>query len=184
MPARERARRLAVVSDASPILFSYTCLEIVLMGRTPYKGRLELDRPEDEALARESLERAGAAGLAEKRIDAISSGERQKVLLAAALCQEPKVLLMDEPTVHLDVRAEREVFAVVDALRRERGIAVIAVLHDLHRAARSCDRVLFLRGGRAVAAGRPDDVMTPPTLERVYGVRLGRFEREGKIYFD
>src|SRR5439155_951989 len=122
----------------------------------------------DLAVARAAVARLDVAGLEDRPLDRLSGGERQRVLLARALAQEPEVLLLDEPTTHLDLRHQAGIYDVVAELRRTRGIAVVSVLHDLNLAALYCDRLVLLAGGRVACEGSPAEVLTPAVLGAVY----------------
>ena len=165
---RERARRLAVVPQDPVLEFPFTALEVVLMGRAPYLGTLGFPRARDLAIARDAMSRLDVAGLEDRPLDRVSGGERQRVLLARALAQEARVLLLDEPTTHLDLRHQAGMHDVVRALARERGVAVVSVLHDLNLAALYCDRLVLLAGGRVVRAGTPADVLSADVLRSAF----------------
>ena len=165
---RERARTVALVPQDPHVEFPFTVLEIVLMGRAPHLSGLGFAGVADVARARAALARLGLDGLEGRRLDALSGGERQRVFLARALAQEPAVLLLDEPTTHLDLRHQGEILDVVREGVRERGVAALAVLHDLNLAAVSCDRLILLAAGRVVATGAPRDVLTRAAIEHAY----------------
>jgi iron complex transport system ATP-binding protein len=169
---RELARRLAVVPQDATLEFPFTALEVVLMGRAPHLPALGFPRAHDLAVARAAMARLEVAGLEDRPLDRLSGGERQRVLLARALAQEPEVLLLDEPTTHLDLRHQAGIYDVVAELRRTRGIAVISVLHDLNLAALYCDRLVLLAGGRVVREGSPADVLTPDVLGAAYATEV------------
>jgi len=166
---RELARRLAVVPQDPMVEFPFTALEVVLMGRAPHLPALAFPGARDLAVARAAMARLDVAGLEDRPLDRIPGGERQRVLLARALAQEPEVLLLDEPTTHLDLRHQAGIHEAVRDLRRERGVAVVSVLHDLNLAALYCDRLALLAGGRIVREGRPADVLTADVLRAAYG---------------
>ncbi|QFY11183.1 ATP-binding cassette domain-containing protein [Nonomuraea phyllanthi] len=166
LPARQAARRTAVVAQETPADLDFTVAEIVRMGRTPYK----VDTRVDEELCARALERAGLAGAAGRIFATLSGGEKQRVLLARALAQQARLLLLDEPTSHLDVRHRLELLHLV----RELGIATLAVLHDLNQAAAFCDRLYVMDAGRIVAGGPPEQVLTPGLIRQVYGARAVR----------
>jgi len=168
----EVARRLAVVPQEAAGEFPFTALEVVLMGRAPHLPPLGFPRARDLAVARAAMARLDVGGLEDRPLDRLSGGERQRVLLARALAQEPAVLLLDEPTTHLDLRHQAELHDVVHDLRRERGLAALAVLHDLNLAGMYCDRLLLLAGGRVVASGTPSEVLTADRLRAAYGAEL------------
>jgi len=168
---RQAAQLVAAVGASEVAIFPFSVEEAVLMGRSPHLRFLASETSLDIAKAREAMERTGVAHLAERRITALSSGERQRVLIARALAQEPRVLLLDEPTAHLDVNFQVEIMELVQALAHESGITTIAVLHDLNLAGRYCDRITMLSSGQAAACGAPGEVLTEEHLLDVYGVR-------------
>ncbi len=169
MRRRDLARQLAVVPQEIAAAFPFTAGELVLMGRAPHLGPLGFDTPADVARAREAMARVGIEHLASRSVLELSGGERQLVLVARALAQEPRVLLLDEPTAHLDLRHRLEVLARVREFATE-GRGALVVSHDLGLAARSCDRVALLRDGSVRAVGSPTEVLTSETLRRVFGV--------------
>jgi iron complex transport system ATP-binding protein len=148
--------------------FPFTALEAVLMGRTPYLGAFGFPGPHDLAVARAALATLEIAALEARPIDALSGGERQRVFLARALAQEPRVLLLDEPTTHLDLRHQSLLHAVLRERCRTSGMAALTVLHDLNLAAAFCDRLVLLAAGRVVCDGPPATVLVPETLEAVF----------------
>ena len=167
-PRRERACRLALVPQDPRLDFAFTVLEVALMGRAPHLASLGFAGARDLAIAREALARLEVGHLEHRSVDALSGGERQRVFLARALAQEPAVLLLDEPTTHLDLRHQTGLHDLVRARCAERGLAVVSVLHDLNLAAAFCDRVLVLERGRAAAVGTPAEVFRPDLLARVF----------------
>ena len=182
-PAR-LARRRAVVGAEELPAFAWTALEVVLMGRAPHLlgaggarrgrgGRFALEGAEDLDLARAALERVDCGHLAGRPVAALSSGERQRVWLARALCQDTSALLLDEPTSHLDPAHALRVGALLGELAGE-GRAVVAVLHDPNLAGAAADQVVFLAGGGVAAAGSPAAVLVPDVLRSVYGVEARR----------
>jgi iron complex transport system ATP-binding protein len=176
---RERAKTIAVVPQDPHVEFPFTVLEIVLMGRAPHLAGLGFAEATDLAIARGALARLDLGGLEDRRLDALSGGERQRVFLARALAQEPRVLLLDEPTTHLDLRHQAAILEVVREGVRTRGVAALAVLHDLNLAAVACDRLVLLAGGRVAAAGTAAEVLRADAIERAFGttVHVGRHAR-------
>jgi iron complex transport system ATP-binding protein len=166
---RELARRVAVVPQDAPFAFPFRAGEAVLMGRTPHLPRLGFEGPRDLAIARDALARVGIEELADRSILELSGGERQLVLLARALAQEPAVLLLDEPTAHLDLRHRLRVLELVRELAAG-GRSALVVSHDLSLAARGCDRIALLAQGRVIAAGTPAEVLRPDALRRAFGI--------------
>jgi len=165
---REVARRLAVVPQDAHVQFPFTALEIVLMGRAAHLPRLGFPRPRDLAIARASMQRLEVGHVEDRSLDHVSGGERQRVLLARALAQEPDVLLLDEPTTHLDLRHQAGIHDVLRELVRTRGTAIVSVLHDLNLAAMYCDRLVLLAEGRVARVGSPAEVLTAEALSGAY----------------
>jgi len=170
MTAREAARLVAVVPQDLAPAFSFTALEVVLMGRSPYLSRWGGGGPEDWSRARAAMAATRVQHLADRPVDELSGGERRRVILAQALAQDAPVLLLDEPTTHLDLRHVLDLLGIVRGLAVGEGAAVLAILHDLNLAAATCDRVVVLHLGRVVAEGAPEVVVTPSLLREVYGV--------------
>ncbi len=172
VPAREAARLAAVVPQDLTPAFSFTSLEMVLMGRTPYLSPWGGGGPEDWARARDAMVATSVQHLADRWIEELSGGERRRVVLAQALAQGAPVLLLDEPTTHLDIRHVLDLLRIVRSLAERRGTAVLAILHDLNLAAATCDRLVVLHRGEVVAEGVPDRVVTRGLLRDVYEVEL------------
>ena len=179
---REVARRVAVVAQDAPLLLPFTVLETVLMGRAPHLPPLAFPRGEDLTIARAALARVDLHDLEARPLVALSGGERQRVLLARALAQEPEVLLLDEPTTHLDLRHQVGILDVVRELGRKRGVGALVVLHDLNLAALYCRHLLLLVGGRVAYAGPPAEVLTEERLAEAFGahVHVGRHAITGE----
>ena len=165
---RDLASKLAVVPQETSFGFPFTVLETVLMGRHPHLAGLAFETQRDVDLARVALERCGAAHLEHRTIQELSSGERQRVVFARSLAQEPRALLLDEPTSFLDIRHQTELYDMVRDLATEDGTAVLTVLHDLNLAAEYCDRIYLLRQGRVAAAGPTGEVFTYANLTSVF----------------
>ncbi|MGK5641375.1 ABC transporter ATP-binding protein [Streptomyces sp. URMC 126] len=170
LTAREGARRLAALPQESGGEFDFTVAEVVAMGRMPHQRAAGRTSREDTDVCAAALERVGAGHLAERGFLTLSGGEKQRVLIARALAQQPRVLVLDEPTNHLDISQQLEVLALV----RESGLTVLAALHDLNLAATHCDVLYVVHGGRLVASGPPDEVLTAGLLADVFGVRAHR----------
>lgn len=167
---RERARRVAVVAQSGVIPGSFTAAEIVMLGRTPHIGAFGRETAHDRDVVDRALALAGAGEWRDRRLAQLSGGERQRVLIARALAQEARVLLLDEPTTHLDFPAQSQVLHLARRLANEEGHGVLAVLHDLTLAAQHCDRVVLMVDGRVAAEGAPAEVLTPDRLAAAYGV--------------
>jgi iron complex transport system ATP-binding protein len=168
----ERARQVAVVPQLVHLPEAFTVSEIVLMGRTPHLPLWAGEGRRDCEVAWAAMCRARVEGLAERRVDELSGGEQQRVVLARALAQEPQVLLLDEPTAHLDLKHQIGVLELVRTLAREENLAVLMTLHDLNQAALYADQVALMQRGEIVAQGTAQDVFTPDQLSRVYGVDI------------
>ena len=163
------AREVAVVPQDLPQAFPFTVGEMVLMGRYPHAPERFFESEADRAVAREAMAATGVSDLAALPLDQLSGGERQRVVLARALCQEPRLMLLDEPTAHLDLRHQAEAVALLRRLNSRSSLAVLLVSHDLNLAGEIADRVLLLSAGRVERIGTPESVLDEPTLSRVYG---------------
>jgi len=167
----QMARRLALLPQNGNLPPAFTVWEVVLMGRTPFLGYFGRENASDLVAAERAMEQARCRHLADRRVGELSGGERQRVLVARALAQQPEVLLLDEPTSHMDV--EHQV-ATIDLIAElvDQGLAVLAVFHDLNLAACYCHRVALLSQGRLVAIGQPAEVFTAENLSRVFKVEM------------
>ncbi len=163
------ARRVAVVPQGILPQFPFTVGELVLMGRYPHDPGRYFESPRDRSVAREAMEATGVLELADMPLEHLSGGERQRAVIARALAQEPRLLVLDEPTAHLDLRYQVEVAALLRRLNRERGTTVLLVSHDLNLAAEVCDRLLLLNQGRVAALGAPEAVLDEALLASVFG---------------
>lgn len=170
LPRREVARRLAVVAQDSATSFAFSVGEVVLMGRSPHLGLLGFESARDRSIADAALARLGIAELGPRSVLELSGGERQLVMVARALAQEASVLLLDEPTAHLDLAHQLQVLGLARALARE-GRAVLAVSHDLSLLARFCDRLALLAEGR-VEAGPAAALLSPERVRAGFGVDI------------
>lgn len=172
LPARESARAIAVVPQDTPLDFEFTCEEVVMMGRAPHVGRFGSEGEADRAAVKGAMERTGVWEFRGRSILELSGGERQRVLLGRALAQDAPVLLLDEPTAHLDPAHQVRILRTIRALLRDRDLAVLATLHDLNLASTYADRMLLLSAGRVAAEGSPAEVLVPETLGEVFGEDL------------
>lgn len=170
--AAERARLLAVLAQETKVDFAFSAEEVVGMGRLPYVGRFQRETAADWAIVRKAMEETCTAHLAERPITTLSGGERQRVLFARALAQEPRLLLLDEPTAHLDIAHSVELLSLVRRRNQNEGLTVVAVLHDLNLAAQVADRIVVLHKGRIVADGAPQAVITPDLIAQVWGTAV------------
>lgn len=166
------ARRIAVVPQLFHLPFAFTVAEVAMLGRTPFLKPFSEEKREDREAVQSSLEMTGAAGLAGRYFNELSGGERQKVVLAMALAQQPEVLLLDEPTAHLDINHQVEILTLLQRLNRERGITIVAAMHDLNLASLYFQRLVLLKDRHIVAGGPPADILTPKLIEEVFAARV------------
>jgi cobalamin transport system ATP-binding protein len=167
---RAIARRVALVPQETYAPFDFNVLDIALMGRYPHLGAFALEGPDDLAIARRALEATGTAAFEMRALSTLSGGEKQRVIIASALAQDPQLLLLDEPTASLDLGHQLEIQALLGRLNRDKRVTMILSTHDLNLAATLCQRLLLLRDGRVLAAGPTDQVLTPATVKALYGV--------------
>lgn len=177
MSQRDVARAVALVPQESQIVFPFSITEVVLMGRFPHHRGTVLrglgwEGAEDIRVAEEAMRETDVLHLAQRPVTDVSGGERQRAIIARALAQEPRVLLLDEPTAFLDLHHQLEICTILRRLNEERGLTVVLASHDLNLASQYCDRLLLLQGGRLVCLGSPDSVIRPEVLEEVYRCRV------------
>jgi iron complex transport system ATP-binding protein len=166
------ARRVAMVPQTPLLPDAFTGWEVALAGRAPHLPRFGGVGAADEAIVRRALEMVDAASFADRRVNELSGGERQRLVLARALAQEPEILLLDEPTAHLDLRHQLALLDCVRGLAREARVAVLSVFHDVNLAAEYCDEIVLLRDGRVLAHGSPHAVLTTARISEVYDVTV------------
>jgi iron complex transport system ATP-binding protein len=166
----EVARHLAVVPQPSSIPFATTVESVVALGRLPHEDRLRGLRPADRAAVAAAIERVGLGRLVGRDVRELSLGERQLVLLAVAIAQAAPIVMLDEPTVHLDIRHQLDVMDLLEDLNRRDGRTIVTVLHDLHLAARRIPRIVVVADGGVVADGPPDEALTAATIRDVFRV--------------
>ncbi|MBE0634399.1 ABC transporter ATP-binding protein, partial [Candidatus Bipolaricaulota bacterium] len=167
---RDLARHLAMVEQERAMGFDFLVREVVALGRIPHRARFAGQTQADVQTIRHAMELADVCALANRSIHAISGGERQRVYLALALAQEPAVLLLDEPTTHLDLRHQTEFMSIVRQQATE-GMTVLIAIHDLTVAAQVADRMALMGDGQMIVAGTPGDVLTAENIESTFGVR-------------
>ncbi|MDE2837191.1 MAG: heme ABC transporter ATP-binding protein [Chloroflexota bacterium] len=175
LSSREVAAALALVPQIAPYTHGFTSFELVLMGRYPHLGRFQIEGREDDRIARDAMRRTDTERFADRTLDTLSGGERQRIFVSRALAQQPRILLLDEPTSNLDVYHQLKVLDLVRQLVDE-GLTAVAAIHDLHMAARYCDRLVLLSEGRVLAEGTPDEVLTPEAIESAFGVRCAVYQ--------
>ena len=163
---RDTALKMAVVAQHSTVNFDFSVLEMVLMGRSPYKGLLDRDQINDYEIARHALSQVGLSDFESRNFNTLSGGEQQRVILARALAQRTECLVLDEPTNHLDIKYQLELMTIVKRL----DATVVSAIHDLNLAAIYCDRLIALKDGSVVCTGTPHEVLTEETIRHIYGV--------------
>ncbi|MBC8631640.1 ABC transporter ATP-binding protein [[Eubacterium] tenue] len=163
---RESAKKIGVLAQHNHHSFDFTVLDMVLMGRSPYKKLMDRDTKEDYDIVYEAIDKVNIRHLANRSFNSLSGGEQQRVILARALAQKTKCLILDEPTNHLDIKYQLQLMEIVKNL----GIEVIAAIHDLNIAAMYCDKIYVLKCGEIVAYGTPKDVLTKEFIKEVYDV--------------
>jgi len=168
MSQLDLSRAVAVVPQVTHVGFNFTAREIAGMGRNPYQKRMAFDDAEDERIVRESMEATETWHLRDRPFRVLSGGESQRVLVARCLAQRCALMLLDEPTSHLDIKYQAEIFNLLRRLRDKRGITIVVSTHDLNMAAMVCDRVLLMRNGRRAALGAPREVITPQLVQDVF----------------
>jgi iron complex transport system ATP-binding protein len=171
LPPRRRALLLAAVLQEEPLDFPFTALEVVLLGRLARLSPFGYERATDVDVALSAMRETGVAALAERPVNELSGGERKRVLLARALAQESKALLLDEPTAALDVQHQLEIFARLQARQRD-GVAVVVVVHDLNLASAFCTKVVLMRADGPAVVGPPVEVLSEARVRDVFGVDM------------
>lgn len=167
---KEIAREIAVIPQSNEIKFSFTVREIVSMGRMPFQQSFQGESTNDIEIIDSAIEKTGISEMANRYVNTMSGGERQKVIIARAMAQTPKILLMDEPTLHLDISAQFDVLDMIHALSRKEGLTVVIVSHDLPMIARYCDRIIMIHDHKIHSIGKTEDVLTPENMRTVFGV--------------
>jgi iron complex transport system ATP-binding protein len=166
------AKQMAVVPQSTPVSFDFTALEVVLMGRNPHMTRFKMEGKTDLEIAKNSMELTHTWEFADRPVTELSGGERQRVIIARALTQEPQILLLDEPTTHLDISNQLEIMDLIKHLCETQNtcMLIVAVFHDFNLAARYCDSIILLKDGKIVALGEADDTLTSDNIKKVFNV--------------
>jgi iron complex transport system ATP-binding protein len=168
MNLKEFCRKVAFVSQDITIDFSFTVMELVLMGRIPHLKRLQSETKKDIEIAQEKLALTDVLSLKDKRIDELSVGERQRVVIARALAQEPELLFLDEPTSHLDIGHQVQILDLLKKINRVNNLTIVMILHDLNLASAYSNRIVLLDKGMVFKEGKPEEVLTYQNIEKVY----------------
>ena len=180
----ELARQIALVPQDSSFEFDFTALEIVLMGRLPFLERFQLEGAGDRKIAKDAMMKTSCWKFRDKYIKNLSGGEKQRVIVARALTQQPKYLLLDEPTAHLDLNFQYEILDILTELNRKKNVTVISVFHDINHASRYCSRLVMMNDGEIISDGPPDAVLNKKNLARIYdfNIILKRHPVDGYTY--
>lgn len=182
LDARLRAKHIAYVPQASPIIFPFTALEVVLTGRSPYYGRFRFESQKDKEIALAALEALDAGHIAERAVTELSGGECQLVTVARALAQEPEVMFLDEPASSLDLKHRAQLMRSLRRLRDEGNITVLTVTHDLMLLNETFDLLFAMKCGRVLASGVPDAILNDSLLGEVYDTPVRTMRNEGRIF--
>ncbi|MFX1518179.1 MAG: ABC transporter ATP-binding protein [Promethearchaeota archaeon] len=169
---KELAKVLSVVPQLTSLATGFTVFETVLLGRYPHLGLFHRESKQDFQIVKSTLERVGISHLARRDVDELSGGERQLVTIALALAQEPQILCLDEPTLHLDINMQYKIMDLCKEISRDKRIVVIVVLHDLALAGLYCDDLIILKNGKVKATGSPDEVIIEEFILDAYGVEV------------
>jgi iron complex transport system ATP-binding protein len=177
MRKKDIAKKVAVVPQSNEIRFAFTVREIVEMGRMPFQESLRGLTSDDERIIKEAMEQTGISDMADRHINTMSGGERQRAIIARAIAQSPDIILMDEPTLHLDINMQFEILDLIRDLSREKCLTVVIVSHDLPMVARYCDRMVLIHDRNIFAMGRPEDILTEENMRIVFGIDA-KFEKD------
>lgn len=169
---KELAKKIALVPQNTTIDYEFTVGEIVLMGRHPYKKRFQREDDNDYEIVKEALELTNTFHLKDRIITEISGGERQRVIIAKALAQNPSIILLDEPTSHLDINHQMEILSLLRKLNKEKGTTIVVVIHDINLASRYSDEVIMLNEGKIIGIGSPEKVITKENIEFAYNLKV------------
>ncbi|MDR7855711.1 ABC transporter ATP-binding protein [Tissierella sp.] len=169
---KELAKKIALVPQNTNIDYEFTVEDIVLMGRHPYKGRFQKEDESDYEIVKEALELTNTLHLKDRIITELSGGERQRVIIAKALAQNPSIILLDEPTSHLDINHQIEILNLLRKLNKEKGTTIVVVIHDINLGARYSDKIIMLNEGEIIGIGSPEEVITKENIEHAYNLEV------------
>ncbi|MBU2643306.1 heme ABC transporter ATP-binding protein [bacterium] len=169
---KDLARTIALVRQQASVDFPFTVAEVVMMGRAPHQGMLGLERTADQAAVREALTFTDLHHLANRKMHQLSGGERQRVFIARAICQDPEIMLLDEPTAALDLAHQTRIMDLMEKLKQEKGTTIVMISHDINLASLYADTLLLLKNGQVIRSGSPVAVLAYDVLESAYGCSL------------
>lgn len=178
------AKKIALVPQNTNLDYEFPVEDVILMGRHPYKGRFQKEDDNDYRIIEDVMEMTGTLELKSKLITEISGGERQRVIIARALAQDPSIILLDEPTSHLDINHQIEILNLLKDLNEKKGTTIIVVMHDLNLASRYSDEIIMINDGKIMDMGKPEDVITKKNIQEAYNldVVIERSETTNKIH--
>ena len=169
---KQMAQSITWIPQDHSMAFPFKVSEIVLMGRHPYLSAFTFEGDEDIEIARNAMERTQILQFAQRGFNEISGGEKQRVVIAGAITQEPEVMILDEPTSALDIKYQIQILNILQQLNKDEQMTVVLAMHDLHLASKFCDRLVLLDQGKIFQDGRPEDVLKKENIEEVYGVKV------------
>jgi iron complex transport system ATP-binding protein len=172
MPRTDIAKKVAVVAQETQLLFPFRVMEVVLTGRSPHLGHQMFESRKDIEVAKKAMAWTDVLPFAERPIDELSGGERKRVFIARALAQEPRIILLDEPTASLDIHHQIDFLDLILTLNREKNLTIVMASHDMNLAAEFCDRLILLKNGKVFMIGAPGEVITRENIENVYGCKV------------
>jgi len=183
MNPRSLARRIAYVPQQTVVAHDFSVMEIVLMGRFPYKSMVAFENDEDIRIAQEMLELTGVSEFRSRRFHSLSGGEQQRVIVAAALAQEPSLILLDEPTSALDIHYQMHIFNILSEMNRRNGLTVMCAIHDINLASLYCNRIWLLGEDNSIRDGSPSEIIRPEEIGRIFNVQLDAVTaRDGRTW--
>lgn len=183
LPPRGLAQSIAVVPQEADFAFPFSALEIVLMGRSPFQKHFAFNSVADHQIARAAMEKTDCWQFAARPMDTLSGGEKQRVLLARALAQKPRILLLDEPASHLDFKHQRTLFSLLKNLNCEQKITIVCVVHDLNIASLYFDQLLLLKEGLLSIFGKTDEVLNRENIKKIFDIDFSEINHEGRRFF-
>ena len=169
---KELARSITWIPQDHPMIFPFKVSEVVLMGRHPYLSAFTFEGDEDIEIARSAMEQTQTLQFAQRRFNEISGGEKQRVVIAGAIAQEPELMILDEPTSALDIKYQIQILNILKELNQKKNMTVILAMHDLHLASKFCNRLILLEEGKIFQDGKPEEVLQKEHLEKVYGIKV------------